>query len=114
MMQPFILQLQTFLCSLVVYGFASVIAIGIGLLSLRVDGVKLSFRFLSLVVGANTSVLLLTHALFNRFESCLSYHYEVWLILIIFVPLASVNGWLYGKAFPAEAMPFESVLNIEE
>jgi hypothetical protein len=94
-----------------VYGCASVVAIGLGILSLRIEGATLTMRFYCLLVGANASVLALTLFVLNRLETLpvnLSNHFDMWLILIVFVPLAAVNGWLYGMAFPTVAKPFDS------
>lgn len=82
------------------YGFASAVAIGLGILSLRIEGATLTTRFLCLLVGANIAVLAVTLFVFDRFQTPLINHYNEWLILIVFVPLATVNGWLYGMAFP--------------
>jgi hypothetical protein len=107
--QPF--ALSPIIHSLFMYGTASVVAIGLGLLSLRIDGAKLSSRFLSVLVFANVIVLGVALLVYNHFQAPpfrLSDHYEVWLILMVFVPLAAVNGAIYGFAFPEIAKPFDS------
>ncbi len=106
--QPF--ALSPIMHSVLMYGAASVGAIGLGLLSLRIDGAKLSNRFLSMLVLANGTVLGVGLLVYNHFQAPpfrLSDHYEMWLILIVFVPLAAVNGAIYGFAFPEIAKPFE-------
>ena len=92
------------------YGFASIIAVGMGVLSLRVDGAELSKRFFVLLTVLNATVLTIGLVIYNYFQTPpfnLSNHYEVWLMLILFVPLAAVNGGLFGSAFPNEAKPFD-------
>jgi hypothetical protein len=107
--QPF--SLSPLAHSVFMYGFASVIAIGLGVLSLRVDGAHLAARFFSFLICANAAVCGAGLLVYNRFQNPpygLSNHYESWLILILFVPLAVVNGGLYGSRFPEVAKPFDS------
>jgi len=104
--QPF--ALSSMAHSVFMYGFASLIAIPLGVLSLWVDGANLSGRFFSVLICANAAVLGVSLLVYNRFQTppfSLSDHYEVWLVLTVFVPLAAVNGGLYGYAFPEVAKP---------
>jgi hypothetical protein len=98
----------TLVDTFLVYGFASVVAVGLGIVSLRVEGATLTTRFFSWLVGANVAVFVVTHVIFNRFLFSLSNQYDFWLMLIIFVPLGTVNGCLYGIAFPVVAKPLAS------
>jgi hypothetical protein len=110
------LSLPALMHSAFMYGFASIIAIGMGILSLRLDGAELSRQFFGLLITANVAVLGAGLIIYNRFQTPpfhLSGHFDVWLILIIFVPLAAVNAGLFGSAFPEAAKPFDSTSDRE-
>ena len=87
--------------SFIMYGFAATVAVVLGAGSLSLRGLPVPFALLCGVLATNLLVIaagLVSYKHFQVAPFVLSNHYDAWLVLILFLPLAALNGWAYGRA----------------
>ena len=87
--------------SFIMYGFAACVAVILGAGSIALRGLQVSIPLLSGALAANFVVIAAGLVLYEHFQVApfaLSKHYEAWLAFILFLPLAALNGWAYGRA----------------
>jgi hypothetical protein len=87
--------------SFIMYAFAACVAVILGAGSVALRGLQVSSALLCGVLVANLVVIAAGLGLYEHFQVTpftLSNHYDAWLVLILLLPLAGLNGWAYGRA----------------
>jgi hypothetical protein len=96
--------------SLASYTCATLMAFALGAFSLKRRRVVVSSTAWLVGFLADFSILLITLLVFHRIDvprSSISNHYEAWLCLVVFLPLAILDASFYGLA---STLSFSSVV----